>query len=166
MSKYKGTSLEKVGFLLSIVIISYFIMHLNGDKEMNLPFYLLKILTKMAKRVQNYPQSSHRSLYHQGFIKILVIYALSELQISWEQILVSLGLQDEDPNTQQPSEQEIEVPQEARVSTEPRSSSKTIHHSKEQTLPTKRRTIYVKGRSITPEKDEIPQRQLRSSTVK
>jgi hypothetical protein len=74
-----------------------FLMHLNGDKEMNLPFYLLKILTKMSKRVQNYPQTSHRSLYHQGFIKILVLFALSELGMSWEEILVSLGLQDEEP---------------------------------------------------------------------
>jgi hypothetical protein len=33
-----------------------FLMHLNGDKELNLPFYLLKILTKMSKRIQNYPR--------------------------------------------------------------------------------------------------------------
>jgi hypothetical protein len=46
-----------------------FLMHLNGDKELNLPFYLLKILTKMSKRIHNYPESSHRSLYHQGSLK-------------------------------------------------------------------------------------------------
>jgi hypothetical protein len=63
-----------------------FLMHLNGDKEMNLPFYLLKILTKMSKRVQNYPQTAHRSLYHQGFIKILVLFSLSELGMSWTRI--------------------------------------------------------------------------------
>jgi hypothetical protein len=28
-----------------------FLMHLNGDQEMNFPFYLLKSLTKMAKRI-------------------------------------------------------------------------------------------------------------------
>jgi hypothetical protein len=28
-----------------------FFMHLNGDAKMSLPFYLLKILTKMANRV-------------------------------------------------------------------------------------------------------------------
>jgi hypothetical protein len=67
---------------------------------------------------------------------------------------------------QQPSEQEVEVPQAARVSTEPGSSSKATQHSKEKTLPAKRRTRSDKGRSITPEKEEIPQRQLRSSTVK
>jgi hypothetical protein len=45
----------------------HFLMHLSGDKEINLPYYLLKILTKMARRVQIHPESSHRSLYHQGF---------------------------------------------------------------------------------------------------
>jgi hypothetical protein len=58
-----------------------FLVHLNGDKELNLPFYLLKILTKMSKRIQNYPESSHRSLYHKGFIKILVIVSLRELDM-------------------------------------------------------------------------------------
>jgi hypothetical protein len=30
-----------------------FLMHLNDVKEMNLPFYLLKILTKISKRIEN-----------------------------------------------------------------------------------------------------------------
>jgi hypothetical protein len=41
-----------------------FLMHLNGDKELNLPFYFLKRLTKMSKRIHNYSESAHRSLYH------------------------------------------------------------------------------------------------------
>ena len=72
-----------------------FLMHLNGDKEMNLPLYLLKILTKMSKRIHNYPKASHISLYHQGLIKILVLFALNELEIPWTYFLVSLGLQEE-----------------------------------------------------------------------
>jgi hypothetical protein len=67
-------------------------MHLNGDKEMNLPFYLLKSLTKMSKQVHNYPQTTHKSLYLQGFIKILVLFSLSELGMSWEELIEFLGL--------------------------------------------------------------------------
>jgi hypothetical protein len=64
-----------------------FLMHLNGDKELNLPFYFLKILTKMSKRIHNYPESAHRSLYHQGFIKILVLFSLNELEMPWTDFL-------------------------------------------------------------------------------
>jgi hypothetical protein len=59
------------------------LMHLNGDTKMSLSFYMLKILTKMSKRVQNHPQTSHKSLFHQGLIKMLVMYALREVQMTW-----------------------------------------------------------------------------------
>jgi hypothetical protein len=69
-------------------------MHLNGDMEMNLHFYLLKSLKKMANRVQIHPQTSNKRLFHQGLIKILVMYALSEVQVSWKQLLSSLGFEE------------------------------------------------------------------------
>jgi hypothetical protein len=78
-----------------------FLMHLNSDKEMNLPLYLLKSLTKMSKRIQNYPEASQKSLYHQGFIKILVLFSLSKLYMPWTDFLVSLGLQEEHEFSQQ-----------------------------------------------------------------
>jgi hypothetical protein len=59
-------------------------MHLNGDKELNLPFFFLKIVAKMSKRVQNYPKSTHRILYKWGFIKILVVFYLNEIEIPWK----------------------------------------------------------------------------------
>jgi hypothetical protein len=67
-----------------------FLMHLNGNHEMNFPFYLLKRLTKMAKRIQSQPKTIHKILFHQGIIKILVIYALREVQVSCKQLLSSL----------------------------------------------------------------------------
>jgi hypothetical protein len=39
-------------------------MYLNGDAEMSFPFYLLKSLTKMDKRVQNNLGIAHKSLFH------------------------------------------------------------------------------------------------------
>jgi hypothetical protein len=61
-----------------------FLMHLSGDKEFNLSFYLIKILTKMARRVQVHPESSHKIMYHQGLIKILVLFMLDEIEMSWD----------------------------------------------------------------------------------
>jgi hypothetical protein len=55
------------------------LMHLNGDAQMSFPFYLLKSLTKMEKRVQSNPRTIDKSLFHQGLIKRLVLYALSEV---------------------------------------------------------------------------------------
>jgi hypothetical protein len=70
-------------------------MHLNGDGEMNFPFYLLKSLTKMEKKVQTNPKNVDKVLFHQGLIKILVMYALSELQVTWKQLLSSLGFEEQ-----------------------------------------------------------------------
>jgi hypothetical protein len=71
-------------------------MHLSRDKELNLPFYLLKILTKMARRVQSHPESTHRSLYHQVLIKILVLFTLGEIEMPWDYFLQSVGLQEQE----------------------------------------------------------------------
>jgi hypothetical protein len=68
-----------------------FFMHINGDKHMNLPFYLLKNLTKMAKKIQDHPENAHNCLFHQSLIKILVLQVLNELGVSWAQFLDSLG---------------------------------------------------------------------------
>jgi len=62
---------------------AYHFMHLNGDIETSLPFYLLKCLTKMSKRVQNRPQTSRKILFFQGLMKMLDLYALREVQMTW-----------------------------------------------------------------------------------
>jgi hypothetical protein len=77
-------------------------MHLNGDIEMSLPFYLLKSLTKMSKRVQNHPQTARKSLFHQGLMKMLVLYALREVQMTWRQLLSSVGLDEQDTKQEKP----------------------------------------------------------------
>jgi hypothetical protein len=48
----------------------------------------------MFKRVQTHPTTIGMSLFHQGFIKNLVVYALRELQISWNWLLSSLSLEE------------------------------------------------------------------------
>jgi hypothetical protein len=56
----------------------------------------------MAKRVKNHPQTSHKSLFHQGLIKMLVMYALREVQVTWRQLLISLGLDEQDAKQEKP----------------------------------------------------------------
>jgi hypothetical protein len=59
-------------------------MHLNGDVETSLPFYLLKSSTKMSKRVQNYLATARRSLFQQGMINMLFLYASKEVKVTWK----------------------------------------------------------------------------------
>jgi hypothetical protein len=56
--------------------------------------------------------------------------------------------------------------EEARVSPEPQCSSKASEQAKRKTTPKKGGTRYEKEKSITPQREDIPQRQLRSSTKK
>jgi hypothetical protein len=55
----------------------------------------VKILTKMEKKVQSHPKTTDKILFHQGLIKIMVMHALNELQVSWEQLLSSLGFKEQ-----------------------------------------------------------------------
>jgi hypothetical protein len=69
-------------------------MHLNGDSPMCLPLFLLKSLSKMSKRIQTHPATTGKSLFHQRLIKTLVMYALGEVQHSWDWLLESLNLEE------------------------------------------------------------------------
>jgi hypothetical protein len=67
------------------------LMHLNGDYPLNLPYFLLKILTKMSKRVQSLSTNAKRSLFHQVLIKTLVMSSLKKLQKPWSWLTQSLN---------------------------------------------------------------------------
>jgi hypothetical protein len=66
------------------------LMHLNGDYPLNLPYFLLKSLTKMSKKVQSISTNAKGSLFHQVLIKTLVMSALNELQKPWNWLTESL----------------------------------------------------------------------------
>jgi len=71
-----------------------FLLHLNGSSIMNLPYYLLKSMTKMENKVQTHPKNVAYSLFHQGIIKVLVRKELDKPQTSWEYFLCSLGFEE------------------------------------------------------------------------
>jgi hypothetical protein len=56
------------------------LMHLNDDYPLNLPYFLLKILSNMSKRVQSLSSNAKSNLFHQVLIKTLVVSALREIQ--------------------------------------------------------------------------------------
>jgi hypothetical protein len=58
------------------------LIHINGDYPLNLPYFLLKSLSKMFKRVQSHLAIAKGSLFHLGLIKTLVISSLNSPKIS------------------------------------------------------------------------------------
>jgi hypothetical protein len=67
------------------------LMHINGDYPLNLPYFLLKSLSKMSKRVQSHPATAKGSLFHQVLIKTLVVSSLKEVQRPWDWLIQSLN---------------------------------------------------------------------------
>jgi hypothetical protein len=58
------------------------LQHLKADCEINMPYFLLQSLSKMAKAVQKQGRNSEKSLYHCGFIKMIIIYELQKQNLT------------------------------------------------------------------------------------
>ena len=61
-------------------------MALKGLK-LNLPYFLLHSLHKMAVMVQRTIGNQYRSLFHHGLIKMLVQYQLVTVGKTWDEFL-------------------------------------------------------------------------------
>jgi hypothetical protein len=74
----------------SIVFLFHlqFLLHLPGIKRMNLPYYILRVLNKMAMRVQGNPNAPSHIIFHQGLIKVLVKAELGKLQKTWNPFFI------------------------------------------------------------------------------
>jgi hypothetical protein len=69
------------------------LMHLNySGIPLCIPLFLLKISTKMPKIIQSNPATASKSFFHQRLIKVLVMYALDEVNHSWDWLIESLEL--------------------------------------------------------------------------
>jgi hypothetical protein len=64
------------------------LMHFIKGNELDMSFYLLNSLKKMALTIQHSPRSLERSLFHFGLVKILVEARLQEKNDNWGQFLV------------------------------------------------------------------------------
>jgi hypothetical protein len=59
--------------------------------DLNMPFYLLKSLQKMAKFYQSQNVNAQSSLFHHGLIRILVISQLSNVGDNWQDFVTRNG---------------------------------------------------------------------------
>ena len=69
----------------------HFLMHLSGDKKLNLPYYLFKSMQKMIARIHSHREHIVRSLFHQGLIKLLIVFHLKKKGKTWEKFLFVSG---------------------------------------------------------------------------
>jgi hypothetical protein len=58
--------------------------HFLFNKPLNFPFYFLKILEKMSSQVRKNVTNPHNSLFHHGFIKLLILTELEKQGQSWD----------------------------------------------------------------------------------
>ena len=68
-----------------------FLMHLSGEKKMNFPYYMLKSIQKMIVRVHSHQEHTVRSLFHQGLIKLLIVFHLKKKGKTWKEFLFEYG---------------------------------------------------------------------------
>jgi hypothetical protein len=61
--------------------------HFTGRSPINLPFYLHKALTKMARQVKAKPTKVASRLSHQGLITLIVKESLKKRQVDWNYFL-------------------------------------------------------------------------------
>jgi hypothetical protein len=69
------------------------LQHLRGDCEINMPYFLLQSLSKMAKTVQKQDRNTVRSLYHCGLIKMIVKNELLKQNMNWQQFTTENGFE-------------------------------------------------------------------------
>ena len=62
---------------------------------MNLPYYLFKSMQKMIARNHSHQERTVHSLFHQGLIKLLIVFHLKKKGKTWEEFLFVSGFDAE-----------------------------------------------------------------------
>lgn len=70
------------------------LMNFVEDGTLNLPFFLLNSIRKMATNVQKKVESIETTVYHHGLVNILVEFHLRSVGDTWEDFLVRNFFQD------------------------------------------------------------------------
>jgi hypothetical protein len=90
---------------------------------------------KMSKRIHSHHATSIKSIFHQILIKVLVVYALDEVNRSWDWLLESLELKEQKPKPKL-------FPK--HKSTKEKRISKTLVSTEKESSPMVRVTRYSK----------------------
>jgi len=72
----------------------HLLMNFLENGTINLPFFLLNSLRRMATNVQKKIESIETTMYHHGLVKILVEFHLKSIGDTWEDFLVRNFFQD------------------------------------------------------------------------
>jgi len=87
------------------------LLHFSGEKPLNMPYYLLKILTKMASKVHAKHQKASNSLFHHGLIKLIVLEEMSRRDKTWGYLLFWGEFEQESqPQGEVISSQQVNIP--------------------------------------------------------
>ena len=73
-----------------------FLLHLAGEKDMNLPFYLIKDLTKISAKIQKNPLAMDSSLAHHSLITMIVFDQIIRSGVSIRSFLSDSGFHQKD----------------------------------------------------------------------
>jgi len=68
-----------------------FLLHLTGERQMNLPFYLIKDLTKISAKIQKNPLAIDSSLAHHSLITMIVFDQIIKTGVSIRSFLNDSG---------------------------------------------------------------------------
>ena len=68
-----------------------FLLHLAGQERMNLPYFLIKDLTKVSKKIQSNPLTLENSLSHDSLITMLVFDQIRRNEMSIRNFLQNSG---------------------------------------------------------------------------
>ena len=68
-----------------------FLLHLTGQNRMNLPYFFIKDLIKISKKIQKNPSSIETGLSHHSFITMLVFDQLRRNKLSIRNFLQNSG---------------------------------------------------------------------------
>ena len=81
-----------------------FLLHLNGESRLNLPYYLVKSKEKMVTRLRNHPDHISNPVFYHGLIKLLITTELEKIDRSWKHSTFWFGF---DPEAQMHDDEEI-----------------------------------------------------------
>ena len=70
------------------------LMNFLDDGEINLPFFLLNSLKRMASNVQKRVQFLETTLHHHGLVKMLIEFHLKKIGDNWEEFFLGNHFQD------------------------------------------------------------------------
>jgi hypothetical protein len=111
------------------------LFHFEGGPEIDFPYFLWMSLNKMVRGVKTISKIEKTSIYHQGFIKMLVLHELRKQRISWKTLITQhLSTGNKSVEETQHGPKKSKEPQEKKSKkdkTIPPSSRAVSQHEKE-----------------------------------